>query len=102
MVDCPPGVESGEASFLMPFIGISIVGQTRYLQVAAKDEDGSVALYGPITMGDTLSLKGIFKILKVLERIKEYGESEYWLWLERRILKPLADQGVTSEQQQLT
>ncbi|PGG94989.1 hypothetical protein AJ79_10329 [Helicocarpus griseus UAMH5409] len=48
-------------------------------------------------MGDTMSFERMIRILRMLEWLKERGQTEYWRWLSANILKPLAESFRLSE-----
>ncbi|OJD12268.1 hypothetical protein AJ78_07112 [Emergomyces pasteurianus Ep9510] len=71
--------------------GISVVGHHWLLFVAVKndDDEGDVNVYGPSNMGDTLSCEGILRIIRMLQWLKEWGETQYWPWLVKNFFGPL-------------
>ncbi|EEP78554.1 predicted protein [Uncinocarpus reesii 1704] len=83
--------EPEQGDILLPFIGISVTGHIWNLLITAKAEDGTVTMYGPIIMGDTLTFEGVFRLFMVIDEIKSWGENVYWPWMKGRILEPLAN-----------
>ncbi|KKZ66325.1 hypothetical protein EMCG_07926 [[Emmonsia] crescens] len=71
--------------------GISVVGHRWFIFAAVKndDDDGDVNVYGPANMGDTLSCEGILRILRMLQWLKKWGETQYWSWLVKSVFEPL-------------
>lgn len=82
----------------MPIASISIIGDAWELWVAypegfgedvAEDaEYGPCVLMGPVPIGNTKGIQGVFQILQYLCQCADWGLKEYREWFEREILRP--------------
>ena len=80
----------------MPIASISIVGDLWELWVAypegfgkdvAEDADyGPCVLMGPVPIGNTTGIQGVFQILQYLCKCADWGLKEYREWFEKEIL----------------
>ena len=77
----------------MPVCAIEVSGHNwdMYLVYARADHGWPGASFttqfaGPIKMGDTMSLRGCFKLLAFLAGIADWGLGSYRTWFEREIL----------------
>jgi hypothetical protein len=43
-------------------------------------------LHGPQAIGSTLSIQGIYQIIKVLGVTADYAADEYWPWFKNNML----------------
>ena len=81
----------------MPIASISIVGDRWQLWVAypegfgdevPEDVDyGPCVLMGPVDIGNTIGIQGVFEILHYLCQCADWGLKEYREWFEREILR---------------
>ena len=79
----------------MPIASISIIGDKWELRVAypegfgeGVDADyGPCVLMGPVPIGDTLGMRGVFEILQFLCQCADWGLNEYRAWFEKEILR---------------
>lgn len=81
----------------MPIASISIIGDIWELRVAYAEgfgeevpEDvayGPCVLMGPMPIGDTLGMRGVFEILQFLCQCADWGLLEYRAWFEKEILR---------------
>ncbi|KAL2041872.1 hypothetical protein N7G274_005657 [Stereocaulon virgatum] len=81
----------------MPIVSISIIGDNWELWVAypegfgegvPEDVDyGPCVLMGPVPIGNTTGIRGVFEILQFLCQCADWGLNEYRAWFEREILR---------------
>ena len=81
----------------MPIASISIVGDEWNLWVAYPEGFGEnvregvaygpCVLMGPVSIGNTMGVQGVFEILQYLCQCADWGLSEYRGWFEREILR---------------
>ncbi len=81
----------------MPIASISIVRDVWELwvaypegfgeDVAEDDEYGPCVLMGPVSIGNTTGIRGVFEILHYLCKCADWGLKEYREWFEREILR---------------
>ena len=84
----PPSKEA------MPLLGWIVVGHRWELYAAAGMGNGAkdpIWVFGPMLgcMIETRSWLGAFKLLQLVERIKEWTRDVYWPWFCKEIMTPL-------------
>ena len=75
----------------MPVLAIEIEGDSWNLHMAFAPEDAESGSYeckfvGPIEMGSTKSLLGVYQILDRLCRCADWGIGEYQTWFNEQVL----------------
>ena len=79
-------------SLNMPVLAIEIVGDAWglymvYADASVLDGEGyGLKFVGPVSLGDTSSLQGCFKLLDGLCRCADWGVSKYQSWFREEIL----------------
>lgn len=91
----------------MPIVSISIIGDQWELYVAypegfGKDvpEDqgyGACVLMGPVPIGDTMGMSGVFSIMQILCQCADWGLKEYREWFNTEILTRYQNQANEGE-----
>lgn len=90
-------LEAGEGvviNDLPPMIGWTVVGHDwRTYMACDLENDGErvVSMVGPLVglSASTNSIWDIFKLLALMEGVKEYARGAYWPWLKKNVLEPL-------------
>ena len=82
----------------MPLIGWIVVGHTWEFYVAIGDgnEAGDrIGIFGPIRdcILGTYGYYGVFKLLRIVERIKQWAREKYWPWFCRTVIEPCKGMG---------
>lgn len=77
-----------------PLLGWTIVGHSWELCVAlgkGNEAADEVCMYGPVRGATCPSYDfvGVFKLLRLCERIKDWTRDEYWPWFCKKVLDPL-------------
>ena len=90
----PPSKEA------MPLLGWTVVGHRWELFAAAGMGNGvkdPIRVFGPI-LGCTIETRswlGAFKLLQLIERVKEWMRDVYWPWFYKEVMAPLRfDRGI--------
>ena len=78
----------------MPVLAINIYGDdwNLYLVYARMDERRGKDFFtnqfiGPTKMGDTASLRGVFRILRFLRKCVDWGLESYKAWFKKEVLE---------------
>ena len=66
---------------LLPFVGWTVIGHRWDLYITWLKSDDGVVFWGPVLSSRTSSYVGLFKILKLLERMDKWMSEVYWSWL---------------------
>ena len=98
----PPSKEA------MPLLGWTVVGHRWELYAAAGIGNGAkdpIWVFGPM-LGctiETMSWLGAFKLLQLVERVKEWTRDVYWPWFCKEVMAPLTvDRGVLDAPKEAT
>ncbi|KAF8846964.1 hypothetical protein BDZ45DRAFT_682171 [Acephala macrosclerotiorum] len=76
------GLVNGAGNSMLPIPSITVAGHTWQVCYSYIDDDKtSRMLRGMLDIGSTTDIVGIYKLLRALETIVEYGTDEYWPWL---------------------
>ncbi|KAI9760622.1 MAG: hypothetical protein M1840_002379 [Geoglossum simile] len=75
-----------DAIDLLPLPVLQVVGHDWKVYYLHRDDSGAVVLHGPQVIGSTLSIQGIYQIIKVLGATADYAVDEYWPWFENNML----------------
>ena len=72
----------------LPLMGWTVVGHRWETYIAYEKEPHHVQIFGPIgsISADTSSYYGVFKLMDMIEKMKEYGKQTYWPWLLEDVL----------------
>ena len=80
----------------LPLFGWTVVGHIWEIYIAVERDacsiSGAVDIIGPITgaNGDTRTIEGVFKLIKLVKVVKQYGQDLYWPWLKHELLDVLS------------
>ncbi|KAE8407142.1 hypothetical protein BDV37DRAFT_280398 [Aspergillus pseudonomiae] len=80
--------------WLFPTVGYTVIGHDWFTYIAYR-VGNEVHVIGPISsvLVDTRSTYGILKLCDLERRVKEYAVREYWPWIRKEVLYPLATLG---------
>ncbi|KAE8351284.1 hypothetical protein BDV28DRAFT_137442 [Aspergillus coremiiformis] len=81
-------------NWLFPTVGHTVIGHDWFTYIAYR-VGNEVHVVGPISsvLVDTRSTYGILKLRDLEHRVNEYAISEYWPWIRKEVLYPLATLG---------
>lgn len=88
--------ESSYATKRLPLVGWTVVGHIWEIYIAVERDacsvSGAVDIIGPITgaNGDTRTIEGVFKLIKLVKVVKQYGQDLYWPWLKHELIDVLS------------
>lgn len=66
----------------MPVVGWVVHGHSWFLYTAYCEEDSSVRVLGPYPSGNTATILGVLRLLRVMDRAREWMGTEYWSYLK--------------------
>lgn len=63
-----------------------------YIAVEHDAVSGAVDIIGPISgaRGDTETIEGVLKLIKLVKVVKQYGQDLYWPWLKHDLIDVLS------------
>ena len=78
----------------LPLLGWTVIGERWELYMAignCNQEADSITIIGPCTECNcsTLSYFGVFKLLQLMEKIKDWAREVYWPWYCKVVVEPL-------------
>ena len=87
----------------LPHLGWTIVGHDWKLYMAigrGNSSDDEISIIGPLHSytADTASFVGVFKLLRLMEDIKQWAGERYWPWYLINILDPLKGLAKSTEE----
>ncbi|KAK3339773.1 hypothetical protein B0T25DRAFT_363282 [Lasiosphaeria hispida] len=80
----PRHTDEAKATIAVPMI---TVDASRWAVYYACERDDSIAIYGPLDIGDTLTVMGIYKLLACLKAIGQWVGEEFKGWFEQNICR---------------
>ena len=88
--------EDSYATKQLPLVRWTVVGHIWEIYIAVERDacsiSGAVDIIGPITgaNGDTRTIEGVFKLIKLVKVVKQYGQDLYWPWLKHKLIDILS------------
>ncbi|MDI1492895.1 MAG: hypothetical protein OHK93_004678 [Ramalina farinacea] len=76
----------GWSTCAMPMPGICVNGHDWVAYINFESAENNMIAIGPIEMGSTSSIPGIWQILYKLDQLLSWGESEYKAWFETEVM----------------
>ena len=82
------------AESTLPLLGWTVVGERWELYMAigeGNEATDPVLIIGPFRecQCDTTSFFGVFKLLQLMERVKDWARDVYWPWYCETVIEPL-------------
>ena len=86
--------KAGATGPTLPYVGWIVIGKRWDLYMAIGDgilEGDPIIILGPFEdcQCETLSYVGAFKLLQLIERVKDWARDSYWPWYQDKIIEPL-------------
>lgn len=69
-----------------PLIGWIAAAHKWQMFLAYEENDNIIRIDGPIDVGTTDTYIGVFKLMALVRRVKQYGEEQYWPNLVKEVL----------------
>ena len=84
----------GDLRPTLPLIGWIVIGRRWDFYIAfghGNNEDDDIIILGPLEQCQCqlLSDFGVFKLLRLIERVKDWARETYWPWYCDRVIEPL-------------